>query len=151
MRRRTLLISLAAAGGLAGCDLLGDGRLEIITDPDLEPRVKAAAAAYAAGRKGLQWSVRAADAVGLLNLAEAPGARVLISRQTKLADNLQRTLRASLENRWRLGSVEDPVVVLVTSGQGKGGAKRFALWLTGPDAPAIVTPAPEPAAPATAP
>lgn len=138
MDRRTLLISLAAAGGLAGCGLIGEGQLEIITDPDLEARVKAAAQAYAAKHQGLQWSVRAADAVGLLNLAEAPGARVMVSRQTKLADNLQRTLRASLENRWKLGTVDDPIVVLVTSGQGKGGAKRFALWLTGPDAPAIV-------------
>lgn len=143
MHRRTLLVALAAAplstiGGLAGCGLVGNGRLEVLTDPDLKARLRAAMAVYAGQRAGLDWSLTAADAVGLYGRAQAPGARVVVTRETRLTDNLRRTRRAPLENRWTVGTKEAPVAIVVTKGAGEPAAKAFAIWLVGPEAPKIV-------------
>lgn len=138
MDRRTLLLSLAGFGGLAGCGLTGGGRLEALTDPALEARLKAAMSVYAAQHAGLDWSLTATDAVGLLARAQAAGARVVVTRETKLTDNLQRTRRAPLENRWTLGPKDAPVAIVVTKGAGEHLAKAFAEWLAGPDAPPIL-------------
>lgn len=135
MDRRTLLVSLAALGG---CGLVGGGRLEALTDPELEAKLRAAMGVYAARHAGLAWSLTAADAVGLFARAQAPGSRVVVTRETKLTDNLQRTRRAPLENRWTLGTKDAPVAIVVTKGAGEHAAKAFAEWLAGPDAPPIL-------------
>jgi hypothetical protein len=133
MHRRTLLVSLAASGGLAGCGLAGPGRLEALTDPGLEAGLKSAMTAYAGQHPDLDWSLTATDPVSLLARAQAAGARVLVTRETKLCDNLQRTRRAPLENRWTLGAPNAPIGVVVTKGAGERQAKAFAEWLTSPE------------------
>lgn len=135
MDRRTLLVSLLALGG---CGLVGGGRLEALTDADLEARLKAALRAYAGQHPGLDWSLTASDAVGLYARAQAAGSRVIVTRETKLTDNLQRTRRAPLENRWTLGAKDAPIAIVVTKGAGEHAAKAFAEWLAGPDAPSIL-------------
>jgi hypothetical protein len=130
MDRRTLMISLAALGG---CGPIQRGRLEALTDPDLEVRLNVMMTAYASEHAGLNWSLTTADAVGLYNRAEAPGARVIVTRETKLTDNLQRTRRAALENRWTLGFPDAPIAVVVTKGAGEHVAKAFAEWLAAPN------------------
>lgn len=140
MDRRSLLVSLLALGGLGleGCGLAGGGRLEALTDPALEEKLKAAMRAYVAQHAGLDWSLTATDAVGLYNRALAAGSRVIVTRETKLTDNLQRTRRAPLENRWTLGPKDAPIAIVVTKGAGERAAKAFAEWLAGADAPSIL-------------
>jgi ABC-type glycerol-3-phosphate transport system substrate-binding protein len=136
MRRRTLLVSLLA---LAGCGSQ-DSPLEVICDPELGEAARAALRAYQSAHPDVRATVTVGAAPDLLVSAEAAGARVLITREIRLADRMQRTRRAPLENRWKLGSVEDPIAVVVTAGAGQHAAKAFAEWLSGPEGQAAFKP-----------
>lgn len=132
MHRRTFLLSGLALAGLAACNP-PSGPLAAITDPDLDAAVRRALLAYQGDHAGLRWTLTPGSATELYSLAEADGARVLITREIRLADNLQRTRRAPLENRWTLGGKNAPIAVVVTKGAGEGQAKAFAQWLSGPE------------------
>ncbi len=132
MHRRTLLASLVSTAVLAGCETKPTS-LSVITDPDLDAAARSALLAYQSRHAGLRWTLTPGAAAELYALAETDGARVLISRETRLADNLQRTRRAPLENRWTLGPKDAPIAVVVTKGAGEATAKAFAQWLAAPE------------------
>ncbi|MDQ0465395.1 hypothetical protein QO010_003182 [Caulobacter ginsengisoli] len=128
MHRRTLLVSLAALGAAASCSQKSDD-LAVICDPDLVEAVKRSLTTYQKSHPDSRWTIAQGPPTELIKLAEADGARILITHQLLLADNLQRTRRAPLENRWTVGTPEAPVAVVVTKGAGEAAAKAFAEWL----------------------
>jgi hypothetical protein len=151
MHRRNLLASFVSAAVLAGCEA-NASPLAVITDPDLDALARTALLAYQGQHAGLRWTITPGAASDLYALAEADGARVLITRETRLADNLQRTRRAPLENRWTMGPKDAPIALVVTKGAGEATAKAFAQWLVSREGQSALDikldhPAPAPTAP----
>lgn len=132
---------LAGAVALTGCTTRPTD-LSVACDPDLVAPLKAALAAWRPDGEGT--GVRGRSIVGvdertLLSLAERTDGLVVVTREPKLADRLQRTSRVRLQNRWkpRIGAGE--VQVVVTRGEGEALGAAFGKWLMSDEATAILS------------
>jgi hypothetical protein len=135
MDRRQLLLAL---GALAGCAPADDG-LVVVCDPDLGPPLQIALMAWVRKGEVPGYSLEVADAKRLLARGETMPGRVIITREPKLADRLQRYGYARLQNRFKPRIGAGQVQVVVTRGAGEGGGVRFARWLTTDEAAALLT------------
>ena len=138
MDRRLFLLGAAA---LAGCSPAA-GDLSIACDPDLVMRLKAAMTAWrpAGAATGVHGkSIVGLDDRALLAFGETTDGLVLVTREPKLADRLQRTSRVRLQNRWKPKIGPGEVQVVVTRGDGEAQGVAFARWLMTDEAAAILT------------
>jgi hypothetical protein len=143
MRRRTFLTSTLALGipGLAGCGLLPPSHLAIVCDPDLAEALDRAASAWP-GRRGGTWTVETDISERQLGaLMEGLQGGVIVTREPKQANRIQRMGLSRLENRWTRQLDGGPVAIVVTHGdwQAAAQAKAFAKWLAGPGADRALT------------
>jgi len=135
MDRRQLLLAL---GALAGCAPAADG-LAVACDPDLAAPLNAALSAWVRKGEAAGFVLSADDAKALLTRAEATPGLVVATREPKLADRLQRTSQARLQNHWKPKIGAGEVQVVVTRGDGEAAGVAFAKWLMTDEAAAILT------------
>ena len=129
MDRRLFLVSTFA---LAGCS--GDTeRQTVICDRGLSDVLMRARTAY--GREGAL-VINEAGAGELLDRAENEPSALVVTRQSMVANRLQRLGYVRLEHRWQARVDGGTVEILVTKGWGldQQRALRLAKWLAGEDA-----------------
>jgi hypothetical protein len=134
-RRIFLSGALASALPLVGC---GAGApVPVACDRPLAAALTRALEAWSA--KGGRCVLDALAARPLIDRGETTEGLVLVTREPKLADRLQRQSLARLQNRWHpmIGGVQAEMVV--TRGAGEGAAVKLAKWLASEDAAALLT------------
>lgn len=120
---------------LVGCGAGSGGRVDLVCDPDLEAPLRLALAAR--GEAGGSAVITPAGPQELLGRAAAAEADLVVTREVRIADRLQRLGHARLEHRWRIDIDGPPIIVLaIREGRGHGRAVRLGKWLSGPEAAA---------------
>ena len=136
MDRRLFLLSTFA---LAGCS--GDPpRQTVICDPGLGAILARAGAVY--GEAGVL-VLNEVRAEALLEMAEHEASALVATRQSLLANRLQRLGHVRLEHRWQARVGDETVQLLVTKGGGlaQWRALKLAKWLASDaGATALATP-----------
>lgn len=124
MDRRLFLLSTFA---LAACSA-EPPRQTVICDPGLGAVLTRAGKAY--GEAGT-FVVNEARAEALLDMAEHEASALVVTRQSLLANRLQRLGYVRLEHRWQARIGDETVQVLVTKGGGlaQWRALKLAKWL----------------------
>ncbi len=120
MDRRVFILGTLAA---AGCGPAGARRLDIVCDPGLEVYLARAVAAY--GRED-GYTLTVCTPQDLLRRVEARQADLVVTREGRIADRLQRLGQARLNDRWKASIQGDQVHILAIR---KGDARRRALAL----------------------
>jgi hypothetical protein len=142
MDRRTLLLAaLGTAGpGLSGCGLLPPPRLDLVTDAELVAVLDAAARRWPGLGAGEVATRSDASPRTAAQLMAALRGGLIATRDEKVANHLQRTGVARLQNRWVRKIHGQPAILLVTEGDWRatGRAKAFAKWLISPAAEAAL-------------
>jgi hypothetical protein len=123
MDRRTFVCLAASGFMLSGCL----GPAEVICDPDLEHSVDRALQARTGGDGA--YELEALAPRELLARAETQRGLIVVTREEKIADRLQRLSYVRLRHRWKPLVHGEPVQILVTKGSGEGSAVRLAKWL----------------------
>ncbi len=145
MRRRTVLLaSLALPPSLAlplgACGLMPPPPLVIVCDPDLAGALETAAHAWP-GRRGAPVEIVTDISKRELGLKmEALQGGVIVTREPKQADRVQRLGLAKLESRWTRQMAGGPVQLVATRGdfQAEHAAIAFSKWLASPEADRFV-------------
>ena len=129
MDRRVFLVSTLS---LAACGR-EPPRQTVICDPGLGAPLMRAGKAY--GKAGA-FVLNEAKADELLDRAESEPSALVVTRQSLLANRLQRLAFVRLEHRWQARIGDETVQVLVTKGFGPAQWRALALakWLAGPEA-----------------
>ena len=124
MDRRLFLLSTLA---LTACDA-GSLHQTVICDPGLGAPLTRAGKAY--GKAG-GLVLNEAKADELLDRAENEASALVVTRQSLLANRLQRLAFVRLEHRWQARIGADTVQILVTKGFGPAQWRALALakWL----------------------
>lgn len=135
MDRRLFLLAL---GAVAGCAPGGPGPA-VVCDPDLVTPLNAALAAWARKGEAAAFTLKAADPKALLEAGEAGSGAVIVTREPKLADRLQRYGHARLQNRFKPKIGGGEVQVVVTRGADEAAGVKFAKWLMTDEAAALLT------------
>lgn len=139
MHRRAFL-GLALVTLTPGCGLAARGPLEIVCDLDLAPILEKAAAAWPGLEGGVvNVATDLSDRV-LAEKMETTPAAVVVVREPKQADRLQRTGLAKLEDRWTREIGGEKAVIVVTRGDffDQRRSIAFAKWLASPEADAAL-------------
>lgn len=123
MDRRLFLCLTASSFLLTGCL----GPAEVVCDPDLAPSVTKALEARTGGDGA--YRLEALPPRALLTRAESADGLIIVTREDKLADRLQRLNYVRLRHRWKPLVHGKPVQILVTKGSGEGQGVRLAKWL----------------------
>jgi hypothetical protein len=132
MDRRIFLVGAMA---LAGC-----GRSEtlaVVCDPDLEGPLRRALETWS--RTGGAYDLEALPAKALLERGETVPGLVIVTREPKLADRLQRTGVVRLRNRWKPTLAGGEAQVVVTRGPGEARGAALGKWLMSDEAAAALT------------
>lgn len=128
MDRRVFLISAVATPlALGGC---GGRTITVICDPELAAPLDRALATRGRATYRLQGLAPRA----LLEAAEAGEGAVVVTREAKLADRLQRLSHVRLQNRWKIEIGGGLAHILATKGAGEGVAAHLGEWLAGEEA-----------------
>lgn len=133
MDRRVFLIAAGLlAGGASSLTLGGCGEptIPVIADPELVPPFDRALAS----RGRATYRLEGLGPRPLLERAEAGKGLLVVTREGRLADRLQRLAHVRLQNRWKLDIAGAPVHLLVTKGPGERAAIHLAEWLASEEA-----------------
>jgi hypothetical protein len=124
MDRRAFLVSTLA---LAGCGR-AEARQVVICDPGLGSALTRARAGYPEPGALV---VSEARPQALLEMAEGEASALVVTRQSLIANRLQRLGHVRLEHRWQASIGGDTVQLLVTRGGGPAQwrALKLAKWL----------------------
>ncbi len=144
MLRRTFFQSgLVAAAGLAGCGLGPPAGLTVVCDMDLRLPLIHAAALWPDRRNG-PYDVRSDQTERALGLRmEALDGGLVVTREPKQANRLQRMGLARLDHRWTRTLGGGEIILIATRGdfRRQSRAIAFARWLASPAAdPALSLP-----------
>ncbi|MFA7264306.1 MAG: hypothetical protein WC068_14910 [Caulobacter sp.] len=133
MDRRVFLVSTLA---LAGCGS-GPPRQSVICDPGLGAVLTRARDRFA--EPGVL-VVSEARPQALLEMAEAEPSALIVTRQSLIANRLQRLGHVRLEHRWQARIDGETVQILVAKGAGPAQwrALRLAKWLAGDEAASVL-------------
>jgi|GEM_PF-4422515 len=126
-RRVFLVFAVAASWTLGGC---GGRVTPVICDTDLVAPLDRALATR--GRS--TYRLEGLGPRPLLDAAEAGEGAIIVTREGKLADRLQRLSHVRLQNRWELRIGGGPVHVLATKGSGERMAIHLGEWLASEEA-----------------
>lgn len=129
MRRRVFLLSTLA---LAACGP-NPPRQTVICDPGLGAALTRARSRFA--EPGVL-VVSEARPQALLEMAEAEPSTLVVTRQSLIANRLQRLGFVRLEHRWQARIGKETMQILVTKGVGPAQwrALKLAKWLAGDEA-----------------
>lgn len=124
MDRRLFLLSTLA---LAGCGLT-DSRQMVICDPDLAPALSRALKTRGEPGDGILYG---AAPQALLVAAEGEPSALVVTRQSLIANRLQRLGFVRLEHRWQAQIAGETAEIMVTKGMGlaQWRALKLARWL----------------------
>lgn len=129
MDRRVFILATLAT---AGCGLTGDRSLDIVCDPGLEIPLARALAVH-----GIEsgYSLTVCMPQEILRRVEGRMADLVVTREGKIADRLQRLGQARLNDRWTASILGVKVQILATR-DGDAHRKAVALgeWLSGDEA-----------------
>ncbi len=107
----------------------------VVCDPELLPALDRALAT----RGRATYRLDGLAAKPLLARAEAETGLLVVTREPKLADRLQRLGLVRIQNRWKLDLGEAPAHLVATTGAGEAAAARLAKWLTGDEAARLLS------------
>lgn len=132
MDRRVFLVSgLAGLAPLAAC---APRVITVICDPALAPALDRALRT----RGGRTYRLEPLAPRELLARAEGGAGLLVVTREPKLADRLQRLGFARIQNRWKPDIGGAPAQMVVTTGDGEAAAVHMARWLAGDEAAALL-------------
>jgi len=125
-------IFLASGLALAAC---GPRTTTVVCDPDLAPALGRALRT----RGERSFTLEPLAPRDLLTRAEGGGGVLVVTREPKLADRLQRLGVARLQNRWKQDIDGAPAQMVVTTGDGESTAVHMARWLAGEEAAGLLS------------
>jgi hypothetical protein len=135
--RRWFLSGLAVStAGLWACDRGEAALLAMVCDPDLVDPVQRALLVWPELRAGRRRMVSDRSERALGQKMESLRGGLVVTREPRQANRLQRLGLSRLEHRWTRDIAGAPAILLVTRGDPgpQGRALRFARWLASPAA-----------------